>query len=101
MPQAKRQQKRKLILQLPLGGYEIPVYSVKGLTAKHNVAGRFLLKERQIEIDSALDEDEWWETLIHESVHACEEIYGFSLSEKTVERLGFGLWSMLRGFLTE
>jgi hypothetical protein len=91
--------KRKLLFTLPCGGHDVPVSSAKGLIEHFSASGRFLPMEMVIEIDDGLTEDNFWDTLIHESVHVCEHVFGFNLREAQVRQLGIGLHSMLKGFI--
>lgn len=95
----KKLGKRKFLFTLANGGHDVPVYEVKGLYRHHSLAGRFMIKEHCIEMSDELTPDEWMETLIHESIHACEWIQNFKLTERQVHTLGFGLHSMLKGFI--
>jgi hypothetical protein len=70
---------------------------VKGLVSKDQCAGSYL--DGIIEIDPDISPDAMMETLIHECIHAWEDVNDCNLGEKRVRSLGFGLYSLLKPFL--
>jgi hypothetical protein len=96
---AVKKLKRKLLFVLPCGGHDVKVYAIKGLIKKYSAAGYFDSEGMHIEIDDSVTMDNFYDTLIHESIHACEHIFGFKLKHQSVRLTATGLQSMLKGFL--
>lgn len=82
---------------LNLAGYTVEVHWVKGLVGMAEATGRYL--DRRIELDIDLGTVEATETLLHECIHAVEDIFGLDLAEDTVRPLSLGLHQMLRAYL--
>lgn len=58
--------------------------------------GRIFHDKREIYLNGDYDEDQQKATLLHEAIHAIDELYGIRISEEQVEQLGNGLYSLIK-----
>lgn len=58
--------------------------------------GQVQYLEERILLNSAASDETKKAALIHEAVHAVDEMFGIGLKEKQVEQLGVGIYNLIR-----
>jgi hypothetical protein len=94
----------KIPTTLKFGGLKYKVESRSSIEAGgQGYYGECLIEKQIIQIASSFPADRQIITLIHESIHAIDDVYGLNLKETQVERLAMGITAFLmdNGFLNE
>ena len=82
--------------QLKVGGITYRVLLVDLVDEHQGLRGQIIHDEATVRVSADQPEDAQYESLLHETVHACEIAAGFKLPEDTVERLARALFAILR-----
>ena len=86
-------------MKIKIGGHNYSVFYVKGNHKEKGIEnyGKIYHDAKKIYIDKDIAKSQQEETLLHEILHAIDQIYNnHSLSEKQIESMSEGLYQVLK-----
>jgi hypothetical protein len=78
---------RRLWKRVHVAGFSIPVYLHDNLENE----GEYHYDKHEIRIDACQPRQKWGEIVLHESLHAIDDVHGLKLSERQVRALSLAL----------